>query len=97
MNEVVKFIEDHKVLVICRGYYGETLLKSIDALYNGGIRMAEVTFDQSDPDAIVKTTDAIRLIKEHFPDMKVGSGTVTCIDHVLATKYAGGEFVYLRT
>ncbi|MDX8417321.1 bifunctional 4-hydroxy-2-oxoglutarate aldolase/2-dehydro-3-deoxy-phosphogluconate aldolase [Absicoccus intestinalis] len=92
MNEVVKFIEDHKVLVICRGYYGETLLKSIDALYNGGIRMTEVTFDQSDPDAIVKTTDAIRLIKEHFPDMKVGSGTVTCIDHVLATKYAGGEF-----
>lgn len=92
MNEVVKFIEDHKVLVICRGFYGDNLLKIISALYAGGIRMAEVTFDQADPNAIEKTSDAIRLICESFPDMKVGSGTVTCPEHVLATKEAGGEF-----
>lgn len=92
MNDVVKFIEDNKVLVICRGYYGETLKKVIAALYEGGIRMAEVTFDQADPDAIEKTCGAIRLIKETFPDMKVGSGTVTCVEHVIATKEAGGEF-----
>lgn len=92
MNEVVKFIEDHKVLVICRGLYDEELLKVIGALYKGGIRMAEVTFDQGDPNAIEKTTGAIRLIKENFLDMKVGSGTVTCIEHVKATKQAGGEF-----
>lgn len=92
MSDVVKFIEDNKVLVICRGYYGETLKKVIAALYEGGIRMAEVTFDQADPDAIEKTCGAIRLIKEAFPDMKVGSGTVTCVEHVIATKEAGGEF-----
>lgn len=92
MSDVVKFIEDNKVLVICRGYYGETLKKVIAALYEGGIRMAEVTFDQADPDAIEKTCGAIRLIKETFPDMKVGSGTVTCVEHVIATKEAGGEF-----
>ena len=92
MSEVVKFIEDNKVLVICRGYYGDQLLKVIGALHEGGIRMAEVTFDQADPDAIEKTSGAIRLIKENFPDMKVGSGTVTCIEHVHATKEAGGEF-----
>lgn len=92
MNEVVKFIENHKVLVICRGLYDEELLKVIGALHKGGIRMAEVTFDQGDPNAIEKTTGAIRLIKENFPDMKVGSGTVTCIEHVKATKQAGGEF-----
>lgn len=54
--------------------------------------MAEVTFDQADPDAIEKTSGAIKMIKENFPDMKVGSGTVTCKEHVIATKEAGGEF-----
>ncbi len=92
MNEVVQFIEKNKVLVICRGYYGNQLLKVIEALYEGGIRMAEVTFDQSDPNAINKTCSAIRLIKENYPDMKVGAGTVTKIEHVMATKKAGGEF-----
>lgn len=92
MNEVVKFIEENKVLVICRGVYGEELKKVISALHKGGIQMVEVTFDQADTDAIEKTSSAIRLIKECFPDMKVGSGTVTCVEHVEATYKAGGEF-----
>lgn len=92
MSDVVKFIEDNKVLVICRGLYGDDLLKVITALHAGGIRMAEVTFDQAAEDAVEKTGGAIRLIREKFPDMKVGSGTVTCVEHVIATKEAGGEF-----
>ena len=92
MNEVVKFIEDHKTLVICRGIYGDDLLRLITALHAGGIMMAEVTFDQVDPSAISKTGQAIKMLKENFPDMKIGSGTVTCVEHVVATKEAGGEF-----
>lgn len=92
MNEIVEFIARHKVVVICRGLYEAELVKTIKALYAGGIRIVEVTFDQADPDAIAKTCCAIRTIKEHFPQMKVGSGTVTCVEHVLATKEAGGEF-----
>ena len=92
MNEVVKFIEDHKTLVICRGIYGDDLLRLITALHAGGIMMAEVTFDQADPSAISKTGQAIKMLKENFPDMKIGSGTVTCVEHVVATKEAGGEF-----
>lgn len=92
MNEVVRFIEDHKTLVICRGIYGDDLLRLITALHAGGIMMAEVTFDQADPSAISKTGQAIKMLKENFPDMKIGSGTVTCVEHVVATKEAGGEF-----
>ena len=72
MNEVVKFIEDHKTLVICRGIYGDDLLRLITALHAGGIMMAEVTFDQADPSAISKTGQAIKMLKENFPDMKIG-------------------------
>ena len=92
MNEIVDFIAKHKVVVICRGLYGEDLVKTIKALYDGGVRVVEVTFDQADTDAIEKTCCAIKTIKEHFPEMKVGSGTVTCVEHVKATKAAGGEF-----
>ena len=92
MNEVVQFIEDNKVMVICRGLYNEDLMKVVDALYAGGVRLAEVTFDQNDPDAVEKTSGAIRQLKEKYPDMKVGSGTVTSVEQVKATKEAGGEF-----
>ena len=76
MNEIVEFIAKHKVVVICRGLYDNELIKTIRALYDGGIRVVEVTFDQADPDAVEKTCGAIRTIKEHFPQMKVGSGEV---------------------
>lgn len=92
MNDVIKFIEDNKVMVICRGLYDEDLIKVMDALYAGGIRLAEVTFDQNDLDTVKKTAAAIRQLKEKYPDMKVGSGTVTSEEQVKATKEAGGEF-----
>ena len=72
MNEIVEFIAKHKVVVICRGLYDNELIKTIRALYDGGIRVVEVTFDQADPDAVEKTCGAIRTIKEYFPQMKVG-------------------------
>lgn len=59
MNDVIKFIEDNKVMVICRGLYDEDLMKVVNALYAGGVRLAEVTFDQNDPDAVEKTSGAI--------------------------------------
>lgn len=92
MNELISMFEKHKIVVICRGIYGETLKQTIGALYEGGVRLVEVTFDQADSEAIKKTTDAICLIKKAFPEMKVGSGTVTCVEHVVATKMAGGDF-----
>lgn len=92
MKDVIDFFGEHKTLVIVRGLYGDELLSVVDALYKGGIRMAEVTFDQADPDAIKKTSDAIRLIKNNFADMRAGSGTCTRVSHVVATREAGGEY-----
>lgn len=92
MSGVVDFICEHKVVVICRGVYGKELIQTIDALYKGGVRLVEVTFDQKDPNGIEKTMGAIQTIKENFSEIKVGAGTVTKIEHVEATKQAGGEF-----
>ena len=56
------FISQNKVITICRRVYGEDLLKLADALYAGGIKMIEVTFDQADPDCIEKTGECIRAL-----------------------------------
>ncbi len=90
---IVEQIEKYKVVTICRGVYGEDLKNLVSALYEGGIRLIEVTFDQKDPEAVSKTGSAIKMIHETFPEMLVGSGTATKVEHVQATKAAGGVFV----
>ena len=41
------FILENKVITICRKVYGENLLKLAQALYAGGVKLIEVTFDQA--------------------------------------------------
>lgn len=83
-----------KVVAIVRGIYGEDCLKLGEALYRGGIRLMEVTFDQSKPEAFYRTTDTIRLLVEAFGDRMVfGAGTVTSVQLVSAARNAGGQFI----
>ena len=63
------------IIAISRGNYGETLLRSVDALLSGGVRAVEVTFEQNgDPE---RTAEAIRSLVTHFGDTAaIGAGTV---------------------
>ena len=76
MDTIRAMLEEHKLIVICRGVYGDTLLKTMEALYKGGIRLAEVTFDQKSKD-YKETLDAITMLEEQFRGrMAIGAGTV---------------------
>ena len=35
MDTIRAMLEEHKLIVICRGVYGDTLLKTMEALYKG--------------------------------------------------------------
>lgn len=88
------FIVEHQIIAICRGIYGEELVNLADALYKGGVRLIEVTFDQSDPDCENKTKEAIRLLVREFGGkVKVGAGTVVTGKQVFTAKDAGAEFI----
>lgn len=88
------FISQNKVITICRRVYGEDLLKLADALYAGGIKMIEVTFDQADPDCIEKTSECIRALCARFGDkMKFGAGTVLNAEQVEAAAKAGARYI----
>jgi len=88
------FIAENKVITICRRVYGEDLLKLADALYAGGIKMIEVTFDQADPDCIEKTSECIRSLCDRFGDkMMFGAGTVLTAEQVEAAAKAGARYI----
>lgn len=86
-------LEEHKLIVICRGVYGDTLCKTMEALYKGGIRLAEVTFDQKSKD-YTETLDAITMLAKHFRGrMAIGAGTVINTEQVELAHQAGAAYI----
>ena len=93
-EELRSLVFKKKVVAIVRGIYGEDCRKLAEALYRGGVRLMEVTFDQSKPEAFSRTTGTIRLLVEKLGDRMVfGAGTVTSTALVEMTKEAGGQFI----
>lgn len=88
------FIQNNKVITICRKVYGQDLLNLAAALYEGGVKLIEVTFDQADPDCIAKTTECIRQLCDNFGDkMMFGAGTVLTTGQVKAAAAAGARYI----
>lgn len=90
----VDFIQKNKVITICRKVYGQDLLNLAHALYAGGVKLIEVTFDQADPDCIAKTTSCICTLCGEFGDkMMFGAGTVLTREQVKAAADAGARYI----
>jgi len=89
-----EFIEKHKIVVICRRVYGDDLKKLSTALFKGGIRLIEVTFDQKDASCIDKSCGALVTLNELYGDtMLVGAGTVLSVEQVDAAFKAGAKYI----
>ena len=93
-KENINRVKDKKLVVIVRGVYGEDCLKLAKALYEGGIELMEVTFDQSSEENQKKTADTIRLINESMQGKVVmGAGTVTSLEMLEEAYNAGAKFI----
>ncbi|MBQ9734949.1 MAG: bifunctional 4-hydroxy-2-oxoglutarate aldolase/2-dehydro-3-deoxy-phosphogluconate aldolase [Clostridia bacterium] len=92
-EQVIKAIEEKKIIAIIRGAEPEQAGLAAKAIYDGGIKLVEVTFNQKAPETFLQTVRAIKLIKENCPDMTVGAGTVLTIEQVELAKSAGAEFI----
>ena len=49
INQTVEWIMEHKLVAIARGVKPKNMVKTAQALYNGGIRSLEITFNQASP------------------------------------------------
>jgi 2-dehydro-3-deoxyphosphogluconate aldolase/(4S)-4-hydroxy-2-oxoglutarate aldolase len=93
-NGVIRDIEENKIIVILRGFTREQLIGSVEAMEKGGIRLVEVTFDQSGAVDDETTASYIRALKEHFAGrVRVGAGTVMTEQQAQLAYEAGAEFV----
>jgi 2-dehydro-3-deoxyphosphogluconate aldolase/(4S)-4-hydroxy-2-oxoglutarate aldolase len=92
-ERVIKQIEQNKIITIVRGANPVQAVKVAKAVYNGGIRLIEVTFNQKSPETFLDTVKAIKEIKLALPDMVVGAGTVLTVEQVELAKSAGAEYI----
>jgi 2-dehydro-3-deoxyphosphogluconate aldolase/(4S)-4-hydroxy-2-oxoglutarate aldolase len=93
-EDVIKKTLEKKIVVIVRGVFGEDCVKLAQALYEGGIELLEVTFDQSKPEAFSRTADTIRQLVNALGDKMIfGAGTVTSVELVHMAKEAGAQFI----
>lgn len=90
---VRELVLDTKVVAIVRGISGD-YVQLARALYDGGIRAMEVTFDLKNPDTFEKTTGAIRQIRAAMDEkMAVGAGTVATPALAALAFTAGAQFI----
>ena len=91
---VIKAVEENKIIVILRGFTTEQLINTVEAMANGGIKLVEVTFDQSGKISDGMTAENIRTLKERFLGrVHVGAGTVMSEKQVELAYNAGAEFI----
>ena len=90
--DTLGIIKESKLIAIARGLYGSRLIEASLALYRGGVRAFEVTFEQDK--SIGLTTDAISRLTENLPaDAVIGAGTVLSRSQVDEARNAGARFV----
>lgn len=94
MIELIKKIEEEKIIVIVRGVKKENLIPLATAMYNGGIKLLELTYSANGSISDEETAENIRILSEHFAGkMDIGAGTVLTEKQVELTKKAGGKFI----
>jgi 2-dehydro-3-deoxyphosphogluconate aldolase/(4S)-4-hydroxy-2-oxoglutarate aldolase len=91
---VAEQIVKNKIIAIIRDVPEDKLLCLAEALYLGGVKMMEVTFDQSGKTSPEETARGIALIKKEFKqDVLVGAGTVMNQHQVNTACKAGAQYI----
>ena len=90
INEICK----QKIIAIIRGVNEQEAVAAAKALYDGGITLVEVTFNQKSPETFIDTANTIKSIKEQMGDkVFVGAGTVTSAELVEMAADAGASYI----
>ncbi len=93
-EEIIKDVENKKIIVIMRGFTEEQLINSVEAMEKGGIGLVEITFDQSGMVSDEQTAKNIRMLRDHFGGrVRIGAGTVMTEEQVQLAYEAGAEYI----
>lgn len=87
MNEVLSKIQMMGIVPVIKLDHAKDAVPLAKALCDGGLPCAEVTF------RTVAAEESIRLMREAFPDMLIGAGTVLTTEQVDLAVKAGASFI----
>lgn len=94
MFNTIQKIQKEKIITIVRGVPKEKIIPLARAMYDGGIRLIECTYDAGGTTSDEDTARNIEMLVKHFgAEMVVGAGTVLTQKQVELTKNAGGKFI----
>lgn len=90
----INAIQKEKLIVIVRGIEKEKLIPLAEALWEGGVRLLEVTYSADGRVSDEETAARIGMLASHFEGrMFIGAGTVLSERQVELTHRAGGCFI----
>lgn len=93
-DKIINSVLENKIIVIARGVARDKLIPLAQAMYEGGIRLLEITFSADGSTSDEVTGDNIKMLVNHFGDrLHVGAGTVLTEKQVELVKEAGGKFI----
>lgn len=94
IEQMIDFIKKHKFIVILRHIEPRCIQNTAKALYDGGARIFEVTFDPCSPSAAEDTKEMIKAIYAMYGErVMVGAGTVVSVEFAQAAYEAGAKFI----
>ena len=94
MMQTIDYILENKIIMIVRGVPTEQLCDLAQAMYRGGIRLMECTYDASGRVSDEETARGIALLAKRFEGrMLIGAGTVLKESQITLTREAGGKFI----
>lgn len=93
-ESIKQLIRASRLIVIARGMEPQRMLDAAEALYAGGVRLLECTFDHWREDCEQANRRLISALAERFSGrMQIGAGTVLTVREAEAAVEAGASFL----
>ena len=93
-KKIIDVIKKEGLIVIVRSIDKNKLIPLAQAMYDGGVRLLEVTYSANGAVSDEETAENIHALCNHFGEkMYIGAGTVLTEKQVELTKEAGGGFI----
>lgn len=86
-QKTINLIKENSLIAVVRGQNPEKLIKIVDALVKGGVKLIEITMDSKYP------LDMLKELNEYFDDIALGAGTVLDKETACSAILAEADFI----
>ena len=91
-SDLIEEMRRCRLVAIARHVPENRICGCAEAVLNAGIDFLEITFDPSDPDTVSDVSGKVETVRNHFPMLHVGCGTVLNSAFAAAAGNSGAAF-----